>query len=169
MALAIRRGMRWTVLTCLAAVLAAVVLNRQLARKPEAWHEGPEWEAYLELYDKWVSYGFQDCEGRRVVTDFGSTQVYACGNSSHPPVMAHGGAASSSIIYTNWVLPPLVESGRFVLAVDYICDLGRSRPLDGNTTYCPATQYDFVVRPPNCLIASLSVRVGSCHQSLEPS
>mmetsp|Transcript_9613 Transcript_9613/g.27527 ORF Transcript_9613/g.27527 Transcript_9613/m.27527 type:complete len:332 (-) Transcript_9613:120-1115(-) len=130
----------------LSAVFSAVVLRYALSQGPSPeWHKGPEWERLLTLYDRWAADGFKDCEAWLVPTDFGSTQVWSCGDLEGPPVLMLSGAGSSSLIYTTWILPRLVKRNFHVLAVDFVCDVGRSSPLNGNKANCPKSRDDLAV------------------------
>lgn len=54
--------------------------------------------------------------------------------------MLHG-AGSNSLIYGDWLIPPLVANKqRCAVAVDFPCDTGRSSPRDGNPKNCPSTE-----------------------------
>jgi pimeloyl-ACP methyl ester carboxylesterase len=102
------------------------------------WHETPEWKHALNVYDKRANENFADCDSRLVETSFGKTQIHACGDPSHPPVLFLHGAGSSSNLYGKWILPDLLESF-YCVAVDFVCDVGRSTPQDGDPEKCPST------------------------------
>lgn len=138
-------------LFAVAAAFVAVALgcaNYFFGNKLEAvtWHEGPAWEEFLPLYDEWIASGYGNCTAKDIDGAFGTTRAYGCGDQSAKiAVIAQAGAAASSIIYTSWVLPRLVDGGAFVIAVDYICDVGRSHPKNKDNANCPSSESDFVV------------------------
>eukprot|EP00961_Rhodomonas_salina_P032392 436774-Rhodomonas_salina.1 len=123
--------------------VALVAFGLKLALTPAVvWHEGPVWEEFLKLYDRQIAAHFGGCQSKLVETTFGLTQVYACGDPSGPPVVMQGGAGSSCVVYTSWILPKLVDKGHYVLAVDFVCDLGRSIPREKDKANCPKTPDD---------------------------
>jgi pimeloyl-ACP methyl ester carboxylesterase len=102
------------------------------------WHETPEWKHALDVYDERAAEHFSGCDSRLIETSFGKTQVHACGNPDNPPLLFLHGAGSNSNIYGAWLMPALLES-HYCVAVDYVCDVGRSIPKDGDPEKCPST------------------------------
>lgn len=101
------------------------------------WHETPEWKHALEVYDDRAE-NFSGCDSWLIETSFGKTQVHACGNPDSPPLLLLHGAGSNSNIYGAWLMPALSES-HYCVAADYVCDVGRSIPKDGDPKKCPST------------------------------
>jgi pimeloyl-ACP methyl ester carboxylesterase len=105
------------------------------------WHQGPHWQTFLQCYDRRATEQYSACSPRLVTTHFGSTQTYACGNPSHPPVVFLHGAGSSSLIWGDWIVPQ-IQSQFYSIFIDYVCDAGRSSPRDNDTKNCPQTADD---------------------------
>lgn len=101
----------------------------------------------MKIYDEFADKAFNNnpkCESKLVSTTSGQTQVYACGNPSHPPILLLPGVASNSLSYGDWVLPALVKAGYYAIAVDNPYDVGRSIPKNDDPTNpnAPKTQED---------------------------
>jgi len=122
----------------IALALSAFLFIRS-ATQP--WHEGPKWTRYLEVYDSLIEKKYPDCEKKLIPTRFGSTQSYACGSISKPPVLLLPGSGGNSLMYSDWLVPAMRNS-YYVVAVDYVCDVGRSIPKDKSLSNCPKTQQD---------------------------
>lgn len=131
------------VVVCLVAVAVYRVL---FSRSQPLWHQGPLWEHFLTIYDERANAQFHDCDRRLVPSIFGSTQVYACGkpDSEASPVLLLHGAVINSLMFGDWLVPPLAER-HYTVCLDYVCDVGRSSPLNGSVANCPQTEQDFVV------------------------
>jgi pimeloyl-ACP methyl ester carboxylesterase len=67
-----------------------------------------------------------------IPTTFGKTQTFACGDLSSDPVFFLHGAASNAFIYGDWIMPELRKT-HYAVAVDFVCDVGRSTPRDGDS------------------------------------
>jgi pimeloyl-ACP methyl ester carboxylesterase len=105
----------------------------------EPWHKNEAWDRLLNVYDEIVDAKYKNCESKLVDTSFGKTQTYACGHRFHsPPVMFFHGASTDSSVFGEWLLPAVVKQNKFAIAVDYICDTGRSIPKDGKVENCPS-------------------------------
>lgn len=57
---------------------------------------------------------------------FGSTQIHACSGPRDPAVLLFHAISSSSIDYGDWLVPALVSGRMYAVAVDALCDVGRS-------------------------------------------
>ena len=102
---------------------------------------------FLKIYDEFAEQAFYknpNCESKLVATSSGQTQVHACGDPSHPPVILFPGVAANSLSYGDWILPALVKAGYYAVAVDNPYDVGRSIPKDGDPSNpnAPKTQED---------------------------
>jgi pimeloyl-ACP methyl ester carboxylesterase len=128
-----------SILLLLVAVFVGYLTQKTPSYMP--WHGNDTWVSLLDIYDKQAANQFRDCDSRLVETSFGKTQVHACGDSNKPSVLLLHGAGSNSLIYGDWIIPPLRKS-HYCIAVDYPCDVGRSAPRDLDTKNCPATQQD---------------------------
>lgn len=130
----------------LVVVIAYVVWRKFIAVAPTrpvlaaTWHQSADWLSYLALYDQRAATQYQHCDNRLVRTSFGLTQLYACGRATDPVVLLLHGAGSSSLMYGDWLVPPLIATQHYVVAIDYICDVGRSMPLNGSVASCPRTR-----------------------------
>ena len=105
------------------------------------WHEGPKWKRFLSIYDDRIVQDYPDCDSRLLPTRFGSTQVHACGDSTKPAVLLLHGAGSNSLIYGDWLIPTL-RLTHYAVAVDFICDAGRSVPKEKSVSNCPQSQQE---------------------------
>jgi pimeloyl-ACP methyl ester carboxylesterase len=133
----------WLVLAI--AVLAALAIEKISKKKADnsKWHEGPKWDRFFKIYDELAEsqyYSNRFCESKQLESHFGSTQVHACGQPSDPPVLLLHGMGSCSVMYGDWIVPTLMESHYYVVAIDSLCDVGRSLPRDGETDNCPQTR-----------------------------
>jgi pimeloyl-ACP methyl ester carboxylesterase len=128
-------------LSTVVVVVAAVLFGRFFGapRAPPEWHKGAKWERFLSIYDTFLNEFFADCDWQVIDTSFGSTALWACGDRTAPAVLFLHGAASSSMIYGDWILPRVAKT-RFAVAVDFVCDVGRSRPVNGDVKTCPQTE-----------------------------
>jgi pimeloyl-ACP methyl ester carboxylesterase len=45
-------------------------------------------------------------------------------------------------MFGEWLLPAVVKQNNFAIAVDYICDTGRSVPKDGKVENCPSNEME---------------------------
>jgi pimeloyl-ACP methyl ester carboxylesterase len=118
-------------------------LNKRLGTAPYLpWHANDAWKRMLKAIDEVAKVQFSDCDSKLVETSFGKTQIYACGNSHHPPIMLFHGAASTSTMWGNWMTPALVQENKYAIMVDFICDTGRSIPKDFDPANCPSTEED---------------------------
>ena len=101
------------------------------------------WDRLLNVYDEIADEKYKNCESKLVETSFGKTQTYACGHRFHsPPVMFFHGASTDSSVFGEWLLPAVVKQNKFAIAVDYICDTGRSTPKDGKVENCPSNEME---------------------------
>lgn len=99
--------------------------------------DGEAWEnKMLRIYDAKVATAYSDCDVRNLSSRFGTTRVYACGNPQHTPVFLLHDAATSSLSW-EWIIPKLVGRSYYTVAVDILCDMGRSMPKDGTVEHCP--------------------------------
>lgn len=117
----------------------AFVVGRQFSRPPTKWQEGEKWETFFSIYDDIAAKQFRECESRLLPTKFGDTRVYACGSAEDPAALLFHGAADCSLMYGEWLVPKLLES-HYTVMVDTLCDMGRSRPADGDISNCPQTE-----------------------------
>ena len=127
-----------SILVLAVAASVGLLLARQ---KKYPWHEGPHWERFLEIYDNWVVRNYRSCDSRLIPTRFGPTQVHGCGDIANPAVLLLPGAASNSIMYSDWLIPALSED-HYAVAVDNLCDVGRSVPKDKRLSNCPQNQQE---------------------------
>eukprot|EP00823_Brevimastigomonas_motovehiculus_P003578 TRINITY_DN2201_c0_g1_i1.p1 TRINITY_DN2201_c0_g1~~TRINITY_DN2201_c0_g1_i1.p1 ORF type:complete len:324 (+),score=44.26 TRINITY_DN2201_c0_g1_i1:62-1033(+) len=116
------------------------------------WHAGPNWSQFLTLYDGIAKEQYAKCDSPLLPTRFGLTQVHACGNSSLPPVLLFPGAGSCSLIWGDWIVPSLLDK-HYAIAVDFVCDTGRSSPLNMSVSNCPKTEQDLVMWTKDVLLA----------------
>ena len=118
-------------------VLSNVTL-KVLGINPTTWHEGESWARVLDVYDQRVEEHFGHCTSRVIPTTFGNTHAIDCSSKINLPVVLyfHGARATA----TSWAYqlndPELRENFRLV-AIDYICDVGRSQPK-----VCPSKKGD---------------------------
>jgi len=119
------------------ALIAGLVISAQ--KQLQKWHDGDKWQALLDLDHRRAAKQYSGCDSRLLQSRFGITQVYACGNPSNPPIFLFHGMGTSSVMWGDWVVPKLRHT-HYVVAVDALCDIGRSRPKDGDTTNCPNSQ-----------------------------
>jgi len=130
------------------------------------WHEGPEWERLLSMYDDVARQHYYDapdnnnnsnknCRSETVESKkFGTTQIHSCGGGGttatktteeHVVFMLHG-LSSSGLMWGDWLVPALLTGGSNgyyrVVTVDALCDMGRSLPRDGDPRNCPQTEAD---------------------------
>eukprot|EP00933_Yihiella_yeosuensis_P067025 TRINITY_DN71624_c0_g1_i1.p1 TRINITY_DN71624_c0_g1~~TRINITY_DN71624_c0_g1_i1.p1 ORF type:complete len:332 (+),score=42.31 TRINITY_DN71624_c0_g1_i1:62-1057(+) len=82
------------------------------------------WDKMLQLYDAKVQEDFADCEHKQISTSFGMTQVHVSGSRADPPVLLFHGVRATSLQF-DFLVKPLAKR-HCVIAVDYICDVGRS-------------------------------------------
>jgi len=122
------------------ALLASHFFFR-LNKTTHEWHEGPKWQRFLSIYDDRILQEYPDCDSRLLPTRFGSTQVHACGDSTKPAVLMLHGAGSNSLIYGDWLIPT-IRLTHYAVAVDFICDAGRSVPKEKNVSNCPQSQQE---------------------------
>jgi pimeloyl-ACP methyl ester carboxylesterase len=103
------------------------------------WHNTSYWETLLSIYDRRVETGYyKNCESQYIDTTYGTTHIFKCGDPTHPPVLVFHGAGANALSFDTWLMPVLVDEGNFyAIAVDYVCDSGRSSPKDGNLKLCP--------------------------------
>ena len=154
---------KYFLLSVFVLVLAIVFGRRGAPSPPAIWAEGDRWNRFFKIYDSflvemyrwdWVFFRngdsffkrkeyLSDCESRVVTTSFGKTATFACGDRSRDPVLFLHGAASSSFIYGDWILPELRQS-HYAVAVDFVCDIGRSIPRDGNINNWLVNCEDFI-------------------------
>jgi pimeloyl-ACP methyl ester carboxylesterase len=132
----------WLVLAI--AVLTALAIQKINKKKADSikWHEGPKWEGFFKIYDEFAEsqyYSNRFCESKQLESRFGSTQVHACGQPSDPAVLLLHGMGSCSVMYGDWIVPTLMER-HYVVAIDSLCDVGRSLPRDGDPASCPQTR-----------------------------
>ena len=127
--------------TIVVLAIAVAVGKVLLGQKKYPWHEGPQWERFLKNYDDSVAKNYNDCESKLIPTRFGATQVHGCGDISKPAVLFLHGARASSIMYSDWLIPSL-RKDHYAVAVDFICDIGRSVPKDKNTANCPQNRQE---------------------------
>ena len=123
--------------------LVGVWLKRQLlpTHRYLPWHQTFYWLQFLRIYDRQASeYGLDggDCQAKLLNTTYGQTHVFACGSKDRQPVVFFHGGALNALMYGKWILPKL-QSSRYVVAVDYPCDTGRSIPADSDPNNCPQT------------------------------
>ena len=134
-------------LFALAALAAAWGYRRFLnpADPLPSWGDGQDWVDFLRVYDGIAAEKLGDlCEGKMLHTDFGETHAFICGDAANPPVVMLHGVLQTSLMYAPWLLPDLVRAGHYVIALDYVCDVGRSLPKNSTGTLsCPATEEDF--------------------------
>jgi pimeloyl-ACP methyl ester carboxylesterase len=137
------------ILPSLVAVVLVTLVGRRIIfpKSPsyEPWHMNEAWDRLLKVYDETADEVYKKCESKLVNTSFGMTQTYACGHRfNSPPVMFFHGAASDSSLFGEWLLPAVVKQNMFAVAVDYICDTGRSIPKDGKVENCPSNEKEIV-------------------------
>lgn len=123
------------------AALAWAAWSLFLRPAPDKWHTGSKWQALLNVYDEMAREQFAGtgCKSLVLPTSFGQTQAYTCGDASHPAVLMLHGAGSNSLIFGDWIVPH-IRDRYFAVSVDFVCDAGRSAPLDGDTSKCPQDQ-----------------------------
>ena len=92
------------------------------------WHNTPEWQHYLSIYDQFIDDYFAKCVKHQIETNIGTTVAYACGNPSNPLAVLLHGAQGTAIMYGKWLVPKLVDKEYYAVAVDFPCDCGRSVP-----------------------------------------
>ena len=118
-------------------VLSNVTLT-VLGINPTAWHEGEAWAKVLQLYDQRVEEHFGHCTSRVIPTTFGNTHAIECSSNINLPVVLYFHGARTTA--TSWAHqlsdPELLKNFRLV-AIDYICDVGRSQPKT-----CPSKKGD---------------------------
>jgi pimeloyl-ACP methyl ester carboxylesterase len=132
-------GLFTTALLLLGSRFAIFPKNKSPLYEP--WHKNEAWDRLLKVYDEIAADKYKNCESKLVDTSFGKTQTYACGHRFHsPPVMFFHGASSDSSGFGEWLLPEVVKQNKFAIAVDYICDTGRSIPKDGKVENCPSNE-----------------------------
>lgn len=127
-----KASVRSLLLLCAAVTVALVgiVLSSFSSKTYLPWHQTPQWERFLQMYDQKAKEMFATCDSKLVNTQFGRTQVHVCGNASDPVVVLFHGASMSSPMFGRWILPDLVRQKLRVVAVDFPCDNGRSIPAD---------------------------------------
>lgn len=118
--------------------LVAVVLY-WLRSSGAKWHQGPQWQSVLQLYDQMVKNLYSECESKLLPTRFGSTQVHICGPPNAPPVFLIHGAGDTSLTWVPLIKRSALVNQRRLIAVDYICDAGRSVPIA-----CPSNNNEHV-------------------------
>jgi pimeloyl-ACP methyl ester carboxylesterase len=131
--------LRFSIVIVILAITLYYLKSRPSTFLP--WHETPEWKHALNVYDTRATANFADCDSRLMETSFGKTQIHACGDPNNPPVLFLHGAGSNSNLYGAWIMPALKES-HYCVAVDFVCDVGRSIPQDGDPEKCPSTPED---------------------------
>jgi pimeloyl-ACP methyl ester carboxylesterase len=125
-------------------MVAAYVGCNHYQNRPEmspasgtVWRSDEEaWENMLSIYDIKARNAYGDCDARILSSRFGNTQVYACGNPQNSSVFLLHDAVTSSLSW-EWLIPELVQQSYYTVAVDILCDMGRSIPKDGKVEYCP--------------------------------
>lgn len=122
---------------CVAIFVALAAAGLQTMNRRRPWHQGDKWEKFFAVYDRIASEQYGDCKSGVLDQErFGSTQFYACGNPAHRAVFLIHGAAECALMWGDWMVPALRDR-YFVVAIDTLCDVGRSRPRNGDTTNCP--------------------------------
>mmetsp|Transcript_22107 Transcript_22107/g.26983 ORF Transcript_22107/g.26983 Transcript_22107/m.26983 type:complete len:336 (+) Transcript_22107:154-1161(+) len=122
------------------ALVIGNVLRYQI--QPQLFHKGEKWERLLEMYDDIASEQFRDCDSRLLpLTEFGATYTHSCGDKTKPPVLFFHGMGTNSLMYGDWLIPSLSKD-YYAVAVDTLCDMGRSLPLNGNPSSCPQTEQE---------------------------
>ena len=98
-------------------------------KKVPAWHSGPEWAAFLGMYDERAAAELPGFASQLIHTTAGQTFVWTGGRADGPPVVFFHGARGSSLSWADVLLvAESLRSERRVILVDYICDAGRSIP-----------------------------------------
>lgn len=115
------------------AALGATVLWNVRTPTPD-WHSGPDWQAFLEEYDRRMADFATNTTAVQVKTKFGLTQVYLCGPEDGKPLILIPGLTATATIFAKGghvqgLAQALADAGIRVAAVDLITDLGRSIPL----------------------------------------
>ena len=112
-----------------------------LFSKPK-WHEGPLWERALRAYDVMARQQFEATSSKRLVSKYGSTQVYTCGDESKPAVFLFHGMGANSMMFGDWLVPVLRQHF-YTVCIDTPGDVGLSCPKDGDEQYIPSTKEEF--------------------------
>lgn len=121
-------------------LVVALLVGKRRCQPSNKWHEGNEWENLLSIYDSIAERQYRDCDARLIPTSFGKTQVFCCGSpDEHPPVVLFHGIATNSLMFGDWLVPKLSQS-HYSVAVDTLCDMGRSLPTNGDISNCPQTE-----------------------------
>jgi len=115
--------------------------------------QGQAWERMFLLYDAKVRRDFHNCEQLHIPSSFGNTYVHDCGNTSLPAVVLFHAFRATSTMWS--FLVPTLSKHRRVVAVDYICDVGRSV-----ATKCPQNSLDHAVWVKD-LFAGVGITSGS--------
>ena len=109
-----------------------------LGMNPTKWHVGKEWKYFLDMYDERVEKNFNHCTSRLIPTSFGKTHVLDCNPDSNlPVVLFFHGARDTATSWKYQVQSTEMQSKFHMIAVDYICDAGRSLPIK-----CPSEKGD---------------------------
>ena len=96
-------------------------------KKVPAWHSGPEWAAFLGMYDERAAAELPGFASQLIHTTAGQTFVWTGGRADGLPVVFFHGARGSSLSWADVLLvAESLRSERRVILVDYICDAGRS-------------------------------------------
>lgn len=130
------------------AVVVGLLMTSDANRKRDSlpWHQTPQWQQLLRTYDDTLATrmdsSLRGCKSRYISTDFGETHVVDCG-VSHPTPPAQKplalffhGAGSNSLMYSDWILPRL-RTTHHCVALDFVCDTGKSSPPEGDPERCP--------------------------------
>ncbi len=98
-------------------------------------HEGKAWAERLKAYDKYAAEHFGDHQAVDLESRFGSTRAYLCGNPENPSIMILHGLMSCSLDMV-YLLPALVQN-YYLIFVDRMGEVGRTRPVDGLNSNLP--------------------------------
>ena len=145
------------------AVFVSLYQSIQSSLEPSylPWHDTPQWERLLRIYDIVATKDLSDCSSRYVATDYGETHVFLCGNNNdhdnsgdendennnndptttntNPPVVFLHQAGYNALQYSDWIVPQLRNS-HYCILIDMPCDTGRSLPPNGDPEQCPQTK-----------------------------
>lgn len=93
------------------------------------------------MYDAIAKEQYKDCDSSLLPTKFGDTQVFACGSKEDPPAVLLHGISTCSLMFGDWLVPKLSQT-HYTVAIDTMCDMGRSCPTDGDPSNYPQTEQD---------------------------